>query len=76
MFTSKPRAKPAARSRSYVCRHCEERLVRRSSTSEGGSDEAIQKAVIPRACGVSSTPRPLDSTTNVSEYWIARLRGR
>jgi hypothetical protein len=23
-------------------RHCEERLVRRSSTSEGGSDEAIQ----------------------------------
>jgi hypothetical protein len=24
-----------------VFRHCEERLVRRSSTSEGGSDEAI-----------------------------------
>src|SRR5258707_14847902 len=24
-----------------ICRHCEERLVRRSSTSEGGSDEAI-----------------------------------
>jgi hypothetical protein len=24
-----------------VCRHCEERRVRRSSTSEGGSDEAI-----------------------------------
>src|SRR6267142_5037145 len=23
------------------CRHCEERLVRRSSTSEGGSDEAM-----------------------------------
>jgi hypothetical protein len=27
---------------SGFCRHCEERLVRRSSTSEGGSDEAIQ----------------------------------
>jgi hypothetical protein len=25
-----------------IRRHCEERLVRRSSTSEGGSDEAIQ----------------------------------
>ncbi|MGA7998333.1 MAG: hypothetical protein WCA28_26020, partial [Bradyrhizobium sp.] len=25
-------------------RHCEERLVRRSSTSEGGSDEAIHAA--------------------------------
>src|ERR1700682_4952493 len=24
-----------------IARHCEERLVRRSSTSEGGSDEAI-----------------------------------
>jgi hypothetical protein len=24
----------------------------------------------------SSTPRPLDSITGVSEYWIARLRGR
>jgi hypothetical protein len=29
-------------------RHCEERLVRRSSTSEGGSDEAIQLLVLRR----------------------------
>ena len=28
-------------------RHCDEQLVRRSSTSEGGSDEAIQGAIIP-----------------------------
>jgi hypothetical protein len=27
-------------------------------------------------CGVSSTPRPFDSITNASEYWIVRLRGR
>ena len=33
-------------------------------------------AVIPREGGESSTPRPIDSTTAVSEYWIARLRGR
>src|SRR4051794_6509264 len=26
-------------------RHCEERLVRRSSTSEGGSDEAIHSSI-------------------------------
>src|ERR1700737_847582 len=29
--------------------------------------------VIPRACGVSSTPRPLGSITSPSEYWIARF---
>ncbi|MGY4282224.1 3-hydroxybutyrate dehydrogenase [Bradyrhizobium sp. LM2.7] len=27
---------------------------------------------MPRAGGASSTPRPIDSTTAVSEYWIAR----
>jgi hypothetical protein len=39
----KARAHRAARSRTRIgiCRHCEERLVRRSSSSEGGSDEAI-----------------------------------
>jgi hypothetical protein len=31
--------------------------------------------VIPRA-RVSSTPRPLDSITDVSDCWIARFRGR
>ena len=30
-----------ARMRKLVLRHCEKRLVRRSSKSEGGSDEAI-----------------------------------
>jgi hypothetical protein len=34
------------------------------------------RAVVPRACGVSSTPRLLGSLIDVSEYWIARLRGR
>src|ERR1700738_3393587 len=29
-------------------RHCEERPVRRSSMSEGGSDEAIQLSLVPR----------------------------
>ena len=32
------------------CRHCEERLVRRSSTSEGGSDEAIHLATLTPDC--------------------------
>ncbi len=32
-------------------RHCEERLVRRSSTSEGGSDEAIHSSTI---CGANN----------------------
>ncbi len=49
-------------------RHCEERLVRRSSTSEGGSDEAIpttRPIVIPRESGVSSTLRPLGSSAGL-----------
>jgi hypothetical protein len=29
-------------------------------------------SVIPRACGVSSTPRILDSIADASEYWIVR----
>jgi len=33
-------------------------------------------AVIPCEGGESSTPRPIDSITTASEYWIARLRGR
>src|SRR5260221_3085736 len=45
---AKPRAARAARSWSRILklepRHCEERLVRRSSTSEGGSDEAIHSS--------------------------------
>src|SRR5947209_3144860 len=41
----KPRAPRAAGSRSRTRRHCEERLVRRSSTSEGGSDEAIHSSI-------------------------------
>src|ERR1700678_1746589 len=35
-----------------------------------------QPTVILRESGVSRTPRPLDSITDVSEYWIARFRGR
>jgi hypothetical protein len=31
---------------------------------------------MPRACGVSSTPRPLGSITAVSGYWIARFLSR
>jgi hypothetical protein len=29
--------------------------------------------VIPRECGVSSTPRLFDSIINALEYWIIRL---
>jgi len=36
----------------------------------------IEKAVIARACGISSTLWPFDSIIDVSEYWIARFRGR
>jgi hypothetical protein len=43
---STTRAHRAAGMRSCVRRHCEERLVRRSSTSEGGSDEAIHSFVL------------------------------
>ena len=32
--------------------------------------------VMPRGGGASSTPRPFGSTTTLSDYWIARLRGR
>jgi hypothetical protein len=32
----------------------------------------IEKAVIARACGVSSTLWPFDSIIDISEYWIAR----
>ena len=35
------RIAPRGRETMSVSRHCEERLVRRSSTSEGGSDQAI-----------------------------------
>ena len=36
---------------------------------------AAQKPVIPRACGVSSTPRLFDLSTASLEYWITRMRG-
>jgi hypothetical protein len=35
---------------------------------------AAQEVVIPRACGVSSTPQLLGSIMDGSEYWIARFR--
>jgi hypothetical protein len=37
-----------------------------------GAGAAPHKAVMPRACGASSTLRPFDSITDASEYWIAR----
>ena len=37
----------------YQCRCCEERLIRRSSKSEGGSDEATQLAVPKLDCFAS-----------------------
>ena len=37
---------------------------------------APSRTVIPRACGVSSTLQLLNFTTDASEYWIARFRGR
>src|SRR5947208_17046130 len=36
----------------------------------------LRQAVILRESGVSSTLRLLDSIIGVSEYWIARFRGR
>src|SRR5205814_8287242 len=41
-----------------------------------GYDGVARSAVIPRECGVSSTPRPCDESQLSLEYWIARLRGR
>jgi hypothetical protein len=43
-----------AGSRSCVCRHGEERLVRRSSTSEGGSDEASNPFFLCAATWIAS----------------------
>jgi hypothetical protein len=40
------------------------------------ADVAAFCAVIPREGGESRTPRLLGSITAVSEYWIARFRGR
>src|SRR5260370_13142474 len=37
-------------------RHCEQRLVRRSSTSEGGSDEAIRTSLWPWIASLRSPP--------------------
>src|SRR5882672_6016861 len=47
-------------------------LLRRFAPRHDGDGAASHRAVIPRACGVSSTLRPLDSITDVSEYWVAR----
>jgi hypothetical protein len=47
-------------------------LLRRFAPCHDGDGAASHRAVIPRACGVSSTLRPLDSITDASEYWIAR----
>jgi hypothetical protein len=48
------------------------RLLRRFAPRHDGDGAAPPRAVIPRACGVSSTLQPLDSITDVSEYWVAR----
>jgi hypothetical protein len=36
---------------------------------------SIGTAVIPRECGVSSTPQPFNSITDTLEYRIIRFRG-
>src|SRR6267378_7242584 len=38
--------------------------------NDGGG--ASHTAVVPRACGGSNTPRPINSIIGASEYWIAR----
>jgi hypothetical protein len=47
VFQSSGASRRGAFRRLCIYRHCEERLVRRSSTSEGGSDEAIQLSFLP-----------------------------
>src|SRR5882672_8227410 len=51
-------------------------LRRRFAPCHDGDGAASHRAVIPRACGGSSTLRPSGSITDASEYWIARFRGR
>src|SRR5882724_2510451 len=51
-------------------------LRRRFAPCHEGDGAAPPRAVIPRACGVSSTLRLFDSITDASEYWVARFRGR
>ena len=48
------RIAPRDRETMSVSRHCGERLVRRSSTSEGGSDEAIHSSVLQRQLWIAS----------------------
>jgi hypothetical protein len=48
------------------------RIVLISKSSVAIIKDTVAETVIPRACGVSSTPQLFDSITNVSEYWIVR----
>src|SRR6266700_454308 len=49
------------------------RKRRRSDAGRGNAAPCPPSTDIPRACGLSSTPRLLDSTIGTSEYWIARF---
>jgi hypothetical protein len=62
------------------CRTADSRIqISNSHGHIAGASEAIHAAtppsVIPCESGVSSTPRPLDSIADASEYWITRFRG-
>jgi hypothetical protein len=53
-----------------------ERLVGGTTEVMANPIGTTHAVVIAREGGKSSTPRRLDSITSVTEYWIARVRGR
>ena len=59
-ITAVPLRKAAAQARQFLVARAAERLIRRSSTSEGGSDEAIRFSVVPGRCKASN-PESRDS---------------
>jgi hypothetical protein len=63
-------ARNAQRDRGFMFwRHCEERLVRRSSTSEGGSDEAIHSYFL--CCRMDCFAEPVIGRRFAPTRWLA-----
>jgi hypothetical protein len=66
------RVKPGDDDLNWHDRHCEERLVRRSATSEGGSDEAIHCHLIPGWIASRSLPSGAHSRDPLAPMMASR----
>jgi hypothetical protein len=70
------RAKRSNPSRRKESIDCFVRFAPRNDVTDLGCHAAPTRDVILRESGVSSTPQLSGSITDVTEYWIARFRGR